>query len=427
MQEDLANDPFHDMLFAEASELMNRANEAGPESADPSYVARAFARLAEAVHRRVHPDREPDFDLGAVAQTAEAHFARRHQGWYVAQTAQLMMDCLQRATNEEARKMDFPAIDYDEMSEPDEEKPESYGSGYDPLALHKFAHRIVTRGVLRVRADDREIYRAIQELNEAKFVETSTREEFAESLAGMPAEIRERKLAEFDAALDAQPDRTPETVAKVLRESRAGMIRDYTRATYRGFMDFGDHSIRCGIIATLFLAAHYANAYNAADAGQPDDVVESLLPGLTELKKEVADYFADWLTQPLATKPRPGKKPKADLSRLSDHYNTIINDWMDALATCRATLKLRSGAKRDAWRADLKRQYPTFPEDLIERLQPMTDWPEWIADVCEEQGVEDKPQDIALEQAARLCGAGNYAFKLSYLEKVFREQKATDF
>jgi hypothetical protein len=424
VQEDLGNDPFLDTLFAEAALFVKKANEAGPENADPSYAARLFHRLVEAVYRRFHPDEQPDFDVGAVAQTAETYFARMHQQWFIAQTAQLMMNCLQRATNEEGRKIEFPVFDYDAMSEPAEEKLESYGSGNDPHALHKFAQRIVTRGVLRVRGDQDEIYRAILELNEAQFPKPSTREEFAENL---PDDIRDRHLAEFDAALNAQPDRTPETVAKLLRDERAEMIRDYSLATYRAFMDFGDYAIRCGISATLFLAAQYANVYHAAAAGQPDDVVDSLRPGLTDLKKNVAAFFADWLTQPLATRPRTGKKPKADLSRLSDHYNAIIDDWTDAFALCRSMMGLRSDKLRARWRSGLKKQYPMFPEDLIERLQPMAEWPERISDVCVEQGGEDKPQDIALEHAARLCGAGEYAFKLTYLEKVFRKQKAADF
>lgn len=419
----MREDPFFEMLLSEASELLNRANEAGPDNADPSYVARVFARLADAVYRRLNPNGGPDFDLDAVAQTAEAHFVRRHRQWHVRQTARLMMNCLQRAVNEEGRKLDFPLYDYDAMSESAEDELESYGSGYDPFALHKFAQRVVARGVLRVRGDHDEIYRAILELNEAQFVETATREEFA---AWLPADIRDRRLAEFDAALGAQPDQTPETVAKILRDARARLIQDYSAATYRGFMGLGDHAIRCGILATLFLATQYANTISAETCGQPDDVVESLRPGLTELKKNVAAFFADWLTQPLATKPRTGKKAKADLGGLSNHYDAIIGDWTDAFALCQTTLQLR-GAARDLWRDDLQRKFPMFPEDLIERLQPMADWPERISDICSKQGGEDKPQDISLEHAARLCGAEDYAFKLSSLQKTYRKQKAAEF
>jgi hypothetical protein len=116
MQPEQGNDPFFNLLLEEAESLMARANNAGPENADPSYVARIFARLADAIYRRLVPNEVPDFDLGAVAQTAESHFARRYRQWYVGQTARLMMNCLQSAINEEGRKIEFPVFDYDAMS-----------------------------------------------------------------------------------------------------------------------------------------------------------------------------------------------------------------------------------------------------------------------------------------------------------------------
>jgi hypothetical protein len=425
MQEDPENDPFLDMLFAEAALLMNKANEAGPDNADPSYVARAFHRLVEAVHKRSHPDEQPDFDLGAVAQTAETYFARTHQQWYVAQTAQLMMNCLQRAIKEEGRKIEFPFLDYDAMPDPSEDQVESYGSGYDPLALHKFAQRIVTRGVLRVRGDDSEIYRAILELNEAQFVETSTREEFAASLQGLPAEIRDRRLAEFDTALSARTEKTPEIIAKLLRDDRARMIQEYTMATYRGFMDFGDHGIRCGIVATLFLATHYANAYNAAAAGQSEDVVEKLRPRLTDLKKEVAAFFADWLTQPLATKAPEGRKAKAERVRteLLPKYEQVVEDWREASRICKDARSSVSEKRRNSWRNDIRRDFPHLPDDLIERLAPMHLWPDEIKQRVGDKGGGSDPEDVAHEHAARLCGADEYAYRLSTLQEYLKQQR----
>jgi hypothetical protein len=201
------------------------------------------------------------------------------------------------------------------------------------------------------------------------------------------------------------------------------MIQEYTNATFQAFIWLGDHGIRCGIAAVLFLASQYSKAVNAAASGQSEEIIDAALPSLTNLKKHVAAYFADWLIQPLATRPRPGRRPKADLSQLSNHYDAIIQDWQGAYDLCRAKLALRSAMLRDAWRDDVKAAFPDFPEDLIERLQPMTDWPEESANICLQQGGEGKPEDIALEHAARMCGADAYAFKLSSLRKTYQKQQ----
>ncbi|HKA21753.1 MAG TPA: hypothetical protein VKN18_25975 [Blastocatellia bacterium] len=193
-------------------------------------------------------------------------------------------------------------------------------------------------------------------------------------------------------------------------------------------MSLGDHGIRCGIAATLFAAAHYSSSVHAEASGAPQEVIEKARPRLTDLKKEVADYFSDWLLGPLATRPHPGKKRKADLSQLSTYYDAIIDAWRDAYDICRAKLGFRSAALRGTWRDYVKKHFSEipafcFPDDLIDRLQPMADWTENILAICSEQSGEDKPEDIAFEHAARMCGAGEYAFKLSSLRETYRKQK----
>jgi hypothetical protein len=292
--------PFFELLFEEADLLLAKAEQAGPDNEDRSYVAATFHRLTEEWLKRAAPDALSNCDIGAIAQTAEEFFKKRNPFLGQVPMAYLMSHllavCLQQAFKEEGRKVEFSVFDYAEIPDPSDEELEDYKSGYDPLALYKFAQRVITRGGLRVRGDDSEIFRAILELNEAQFVVVSTREEFAESLACLPDKIRDERLAEFDNLLSAQPKQTPDIIANLLRDVRARLIRDYTAATFQGFWSLGDHSIRCGVIATLFLAAQYANAVNAEAAGMSEDVVEKLRPRLTDLKKEVAAFFADWLT-----------------------------------------------------------------------------------------------------------------------------------
>jgi hypothetical protein len=427
MKSEQENRPFVELLLEKAQSLLEKAEQASPDSQDQTYTARTFHQLTEELLQRTRPENIQDYDIGAVAQTAEEHFKKRlpffEQSPLVYLMANLLGVCLHQALEEEGRKLVFPILDYGVIPEPAEDEMESYSSGYDPLALHKFTQRIITKCVLRVRGDDYEIFNAIRELNEAHFVETTTREEFIKSLADLPDETREHQVASFDNALSAQPEHTPEIVAALLRKERERMIQDYTSATFQMFRWYGDHAIRCGISAALFLAAQYSNAIHADRSGMPKKVFEESLPGLTDLKKAVAEYFADWLTQPLVTRPRPGKKPKADLDQLSAHYDAIINDWRDAYHLCRSKLGLRSAELRKTWRNDVRTQFQTFPEDLIERLQPMAEWPEDTATICSVQGGEDNAEDIALEHAARMCSADRYAFKLSSLREIYRKQR----
>lgn len=83
--------------------------------------------------------------------------------------------------------------------------------------------------MLRVRGDQDEIYRAILELNEAQFVETSTREEFAHSLKDQPAEIRDRRLADDRRAANCME------APHVIEARCRSILRKRSRATSPGF------------------------------------------------------------------------------------------------------------------------------------------------------------------------------------------------
>ena len=410
------NSSFYELLFEEARQQLEMANNAGSDNAAPTYVASAFHRLAEAWLQHTTPNNLSDFDIHAIAQTAEEYFKKRNP--FLGQVsmemlmAHLLAVCLGSAFNEEGRKIVLPAWNYHNEPQPDEDELDEYGSGYDPLALHKFAQRVITKGVLRVRGDEQEIFRAILEFNEARFPEVSTREAFIDSLSDQPAEIRDAKIAEFDRALCMQSEQTHEIIAQLLRQSRERMVREYSQAVFHAFMELGDHGIRCGIIATLFAASHYSNVFHAAAVGAPDRTIDKVRPTLTDLKKTVAEFFADWLTQPLATKPHEGREQEYKLSGMDEQFQTLYPKVGKA-KKCYTRNK-----DEDNWRGLVERAVPEMPADLIERLGANT------------KARQNQPRSIALEWAARLAGAGenypNNHYDTAYLSnRLSKLKKAT--
>lgn len=130
---------------------------------------------------------------------------------------------------------------------------------------------------------------------------------------------------------------------------------------------------------------------------------------------------------PKFVKGRGGKQAKANLTKLYDYYEHIIGDWIEASEIFQSCLASRSPIRRKEWREAIKRNFSDLPDDLIERLQPISTWSELIASACATQGGEDKPEDIALEHAARKCGASNYSYKLSSLRENYNRQKRAKF
>lgn len=124
---------------------------------------------------------------------------------------------------------------------------------------------------------------------------------------------------------------------------------------------------------------------------------------------------------------RGGKQAIANLKLLYEKYEDIVGDWVEASEIFQSASKSRSYLRRNEWRNEVQRIFSSLPEDLIERLQPQPNWPKWIADICEKKGGEDKPGDIALEHAARLCGAESYVYKLSSLRENYNKQKRKKF
>lgn len=139
-------------------------------------------------------------------------------------------------------------------------------------------------------------------------------------------------------------------------------------------------------------------------------------------KQELSQEVTRWHRKRLGIRRGGDRRSKAKIDRLKEHFDQRVNDWCKAYLDCREALNSHRPEKREAWRLEVKNYNPDFPDDLIERLQPMTEWPNEISDICLEQGGEDRAEDIALEHAARLCGAESYAYKLATLQERYRKQ-----
>ncbi|HMV83696.1 MAG TPA: hypothetical protein PLD20_33365 [Blastocatellia bacterium] len=226
---------------------------------------------------------------------------------------------------------------------------------------------------------------------------------------------------------DSPVEKIVETNRKVemlTDKQREQMRSDLVKLASQNFKLNIDHVIRCAIAANLFLSLVYWEYAFDREKGRAEKEVQQSLPGVEELRDIIGKRLNDWLIQPLPKRPRLGKQAKADLSQLRQFYEEVIGDWRDAFSFCREALNSRSATRRATWKEDLKKYYPSLRDydDLIERLQPIENWPEQVAAKCSEQGGEDKPEDIAYEHAARLCDAANYTYKLSSLIEEYRKQ-----
>jgi hypothetical protein len=108
---------------------------------------------------------------------------------------------------------------------------------------------------------------------------------------------------------------------------------------------------------------------------------------------------------------------RSNVDNLLTEYNTVLPLWQDAKSI------FKGNAARN-WRAFIKAEHPYLPDDLVLRLSNNPD--DLTEDVkCKlaEKGGTSEPSDIALEHAARLCGAPDYCYALSTLESYKAKQR----
>jgi len=132
-----------------------------------------------------------------------------------------------------------------------------------------------------------------------------------------------------------------------------------------------------------------------------------------QLEPMIQPILTRWLESlDIEYRRRGGKKQKADLSTLRERYDELLPVWSAAFARYRALEKVGRGD----WRQIIKAEFQSLPDDLIERLNPAPD-DSWVADQINKQGGESRPEDVAIEHAARICDAMPYAYKLTVLRK----------
>ncbi len=123
------------------------------------------------------------------------------------------------------------------------------------------------------------------------------------------------------------------------------------------------------------------------------------------LMQDVADYL--------------GLK-KFSLSDLGEHYKKMLPVWKDA------KIIYKQNSSRVTWRNIVRAAYPEvkFDDDLISRLSGrLNDLPQEIQAKLSDKGGDSKPSSIALEHAARLCGAQPYQYSLRHLYNIKNEME----
>ena len=317
MENEESNERFSDLVQATSIRLWQLANqgwitndEVGltPEDACKKHTVFAFARLAESVLSQLPGDHWTDADIGAIAHTAQEHFKHGANFYAAYAWMPLLMNSLKKALEIEWEKVEYPVTNYDDFIEKMLDKTLQKNvkdDGHDdPQGFGKFAQNVLTKAVLRVRGIDTEVRRAITEFVEFNVPVFKTPDEFEASLSHLPAEIRERELAGLVKALNEQSTRSPETVARLLEIRRNNRILFNTKSIHDGFEMTIDHAIRCAIAATLYVSMQYNEANFAAMSGQPEDVIEKLLPSEGEIKGVANEMFSSWLVKVLRTRAR---------------------------------------------------------------------------------------------------------------------------
>lgn len=101
-----------------------------------------------------------------------------------------------------------------------------------------------------------------------------------------------------------------------------------------------------------------------------------------------------------------------NFEELQEYYREVLPLWQDAKSL------YKQNRNRPTWRDIIKAAHPDLKDedDLISRLSGrLQDLPEEIQAKLSEKGGDSKPSSIALEHAARLCGANPYEYSVRYL------------
>jgi hypothetical protein len=109
---------------------------------------------------------------------------------------------------------------------------------------------------------------------------------------------------------------------------------------------------------------------------------------------------------------RGGSKANYDLSNLESNYNLVYGKWKGAK-------EIYKQNKDRNWRGMISVEHPNLPDDLSTRVSgDPADLSDETKEALSKKGGTPAASDIALEHAARLCGAPPYRYTIGYLWQV---------
>jgi hypothetical protein len=210
---------------------------------------------------------------------------------------------------------------------------------------------------------------------------------------------------------------TPDTQVTLLEEYAHDVMRTYLyRIPEKITAAFNEAYIETHFLSLINLYARLARTF--ADIGR--DVLYDPYNELEHMKQtlsEIAAMRRRLLREEVAA--NLGKK-KVNFSELGEHYKKLLQVWKDA------KLIYKQNSNRATWREIIRAAYPEvkFDDDLISRLSgKLNDLSEEIQAKLSEKGGDSKPSSIALEHAARMCGARPYQYSLRHLYNIKNENE----
>lgn len=413
------------IIADEARKIVDEAIKSGGTT-DESVIA-ALTRIATEYFKQQaseagieFADNFPFLDrnniLSDLVESAHFHFEKRYLDTYTSFWFTLFDDAIHSALDEVELPPPFirvPPNEKNDVSADQESDRLPRGKVIDYPAM--IAAHLFDEGAVRVWVNPEKVWNAIYEGNQRIFPRSTSREELSQVLEGASYEDRERILRDFDEAVAGMTDPSPENIARMLAEVGERDRERYSHQIYRGFFRFSFHTIRCGLAATLYLAAQYSRALEAASEGRASEEIDSLRPDGKTIDKYVRNYLADILTQPLRKKPKDEKLPRLFITH--EKLKPLVQD---------ARSFWKNNQKEANWRLMLKMKdgLEEMPDDLVDLLDEAMPAPTGYTDTDPYgKTTHHQAANISLLWAARLCGDPEGELSISRLREISREQK----
>lgn len=144
----------------------------------------------------------------------------------------------------------------------------------------------------------------------------------------------------------------------------------------------------------------------------------SIANAIRALSKSLANERRQFL---IAQIEKFSDKPRFE--RLPDLYPTLLKVWQSAKRI------YSDYGESETWRDMVKVKYPelAFDDDLLTRVTgKLEDLPEDVQTKLAEKDGDHTPNTIALEHAARMCGATPYQYGVRHYHNLKTEQKETE-